>query len=85
MPCHHIASVCLKNESIIGKDPKGFPLSSKHIFWWSKYYLYGKSHKPDPQKTKKALIALVNDNTQGLQHKKSTIWTKLVLTLLGID
>jgi hypothetical protein len=28
MPCHHIASVCQKNESILGKDPKGFPLSS---------------------------------------------------------
>ena len=66
MPCRHIASVCLKNESILGPDPKGFPLSSVRIFWWNQYYLYGLSNSKDHQKSKEALIALASNDTPGL-------------------
>jgi hypothetical protein len=66
MPCCHIPSVCLDNETILGKNPKGFPLSSVRIFWWNQYYLYGLSNKKDHQKSKQALIALATNDTPGL-------------------
>jgi hypothetical protein len=66
MPCRHIASVCLSNEAILGKEPKGFPLSSIKIFWWNKYYLYGTSQYDDHLPIKNALIALANNDTHGL-------------------
>ena len=66
MPCRHIALVCLSNEAILGKDPKGFPLSSIKIFWWNKYYLYGTSQYDDHLPIKNALIALANNDTHGL-------------------
>jgi hypothetical protein len=66
MPCRHIAAVCLSNDSILGKDPKGFPLSSIRIFWWNKYYHYGLSRESDHKLTRKALLALANDDTKGL-------------------
>ena len=66
MPCRHIAAVCQSNDTILGKDAKGFPLSSIRIFWWNKYYHYGLSGKKDHKATKDALIALSNDDTRGL-------------------
>jgi hypothetical protein len=66
MPCRHIASVCLDDETILGPDPKGFPLTSIRIFWWNQYYLYGLSHSKDHQKSKQALIALAEKDTLGL-------------------
>jgi hypothetical protein len=66
MPCRHIAAVGRNNETILGKDPKGFPLSSVRIFWWNQYYLYGLSNKKDHSRTKQALLLLAEDDTQGL-------------------
>jgi len=66
MPCRHIAAVCRGNSSILGEDPKGFPLSSIRIFWWNQYYLYGLSKKKDHQKSRDALIALAENDTEGL-------------------
>jgi hypothetical protein len=66
MPCRHIAAVCQSNDSILGKDPTGFPLSSIRVFWWNKYYLYGMSKRPDHRKSREALIALAANDTQGL-------------------
>jgi hypothetical protein len=66
MPCRHIASVCRSNESILGNDCKGFPLTSIRIFWWNQYYLYGLSIKKDHQKSKEAMIALAANDTSGL-------------------
>jgi hypothetical protein len=66
MPCRHIAAVCRGNSSILGKDPKGFPLSSIRIFWWNQYYYYGMSQKKDHQKSREALIALAKNDTEGL-------------------
>jgi hypothetical protein len=66
MPCHHIASVCHDNATSLGRDPKGFPLSSVLIFWWNQYYLYGMSNKKDHEKSKPALMALASDDTSGL-------------------
>jgi hypothetical protein len=100
MPCRHIASICQSNDSILGKDPKGFPLSSIRIFWWNKYYLYGMSNKPDHQLTKKALMALASDDTQGLpcpgrldspisfscpEHVMSSFYTLATSRLLNYD
>jgi hypothetical protein len=62
MPCCHIASVCLDNETILGIKPQGFPLSSVRIFWWNQYYLYGLSNKKDHQKSKQALITLATND-----------------------
>jgi hypothetical protein len=73
MPCHHIALVCLDNETILGKDPKGFPLSSVRVFWWNEYYLYGKSNKKDHKKSKQALMALASNNTPGLPVQERLI------------
>jgi hypothetical protein len=50
LPCHHIASVCCGNDSILGKDSTGFPLTSICVFWWNQYYLYGMSSKDDQSK-----------------------------------
>jgi hypothetical protein len=66
MPCRHIAAVCLGNSSIPGEDPKDFPLSSIHIFWWNQRYLYGLSHKKDHRKPREAFIALAENDTLGL-------------------
>ena len=66
MPCRHIAAVCLSNNTILGKDAKGFPLSSIRIFWWNKYYHYGLSQNSDHKPTKEALIAVAKDDTRGL-------------------
>jgi hypothetical protein len=66
MPCRHIAAVCLSNDSILGKDAKGFPLSSIRVFWWNKYYHYGMSRVCDHKLTKQAMLALANDDTRGL-------------------
>jgi hypothetical protein len=66
MPCRHIASICLSNNTILGDDPKGFPLSSIRVFWWNQYYLYGTSTKADHQKSKMALLALASQDTEGL-------------------
>jgi hypothetical protein len=70
MPCHHIASVCLNYDSILGRDPKGFSLSYVRTFWWNQYYLYGLSNKKDHQKSKEALIALASNDTPGLPVNK---------------
>jgi hypothetical protein len=66
MPCRHIASVCLGNDTILGPNPLGFPLSSIRVFWWNQYYLYGMSEKGDHQKIRVALLALADNDTQGL-------------------
>ena len=66
MPCRHIAAVCRGNSSILGEDPKGFPLSSIRIFWWNQYYYYGMSKKIDHQKSREAMIALAKNDTEGL-------------------
>ena len=66
MPCRHIGSICLSNNTILGDDPKGFPLSSIRVFWWNQYYLYGTSTKLDHQKSRMALLALANQDTEGL-------------------
>jgi hypothetical protein len=66
MPCRHIASICRSNKTILGDNPKGFPLSSIRIFWWNKYYLYGMSKKRDHQKIKLDLVALANNDIQGV-------------------
>jgi hypothetical protein len=66
MPCRHIAAVCLDNETILGENSKGFPLSSVQIFWWNQYYLYGLSNRKDHKKSKQALIALASNDTPGL-------------------
>jgi hypothetical protein len=66
MPCRHIATVCRGNESILGKDCKGFPLSAIRIFWWNQYYLYGMSTRRGHQKSKEAMISLSDNDTQGL-------------------
>ncbi len=73
MPCRHIAAVCKSNDTILGKDAKGFPLSSIRIFWWNKYYLYGLSGKSDHKPTKEALVALANDDTRGLPSSETPI------------
>jgi hypothetical protein len=66
MPCRHIASVCRGNDTILGPNPLGFPLSSIRVFWWNQYYLYGMSEKEDHQKIRGALPALADNDTQGL-------------------
>lgn len=66
MPCRHIAAVCRCNESILGPNPTGFPLSSIRVFWWDQYYLYGLSASKDHQKTKQAMIDLAANDTLGL-------------------
>jgi hypothetical protein len=67
MLCCHIASVCRDNGTILGKDPKGFLLSSLCIFWWyQQYYLYSLSHKKDHQQSKQALIACATNDMPGL-------------------
>jgi hypothetical protein len=58
--------VCLSNDTILGKDAKGFPLSSIRIFWWTKYYHYGLSGSDNHKATKEALLALAEDDTRGL-------------------
>jgi hypothetical protein len=66
MPCRHIAAVCRCNESILGPNPTGLPLSSIRVFWWDQYYLYGLSASKDHQKTKQAMIDLSDNDTLGL-------------------
>jgi hypothetical protein len=66
MPCRHIALVCPGNDPILGPNPLGFPQSSIRIFWWNQYYLYGMSEKEDQQKIRVALLALADNDTQGL-------------------
>jgi hypothetical protein len=66
MPCRHIASVCRGNDTILGHDPLGFPLSSIRVFWWNQYYLYGMSEKEEHQKIRGGLLALADNDTQGL-------------------
>jgi hypothetical protein len=73
MPCRHIALICHSNTRILGYDPKGFPLSSIRVFWWNKYYLYGMSKKPDHQKIKSDLLALANNDTEGVAFHPSTL------------
>jgi hypothetical protein len=66
MPCRYIASVCRGNDTILGPNALGFPLSSIRAFWWNQYYLYGMSEKEDHQKIRGALLALADNDTQGL-------------------
>jgi hypothetical protein len=66
MPRQHIASVCWGNDTILGHDPLGLPLSYICGFWWKQYYLYGMSGKEDHQKIREALLALADNDTQGL-------------------
>jgi hypothetical protein len=51
---------------ILGPDPLGLPLSSIRGFWWNQYYVYGMSEKEDHQKIREALLALADNDTQGL-------------------
>jgi hypothetical protein len=32
MPCHHIASVCRDNDTILGSSPQGFPIVEQNLF-----------------------------------------------------
>jgi hypothetical protein len=66
MPCRHIASVCWGNDTILGPDELGFPLSSIRVFWWNQYYLYGMSENENHQKIRGALLTLADNDTQGL-------------------
>jgi hypothetical protein len=66
IPCRHIASVCRGNNMILGPDPLGFSLSFIRAFWWKQYYLYGMSEKENHQKIRGALLALADNDTQGL-------------------
>jgi hypothetical protein len=63
MPCHHIASVCQGNNTILADSSTGFLLLFVHVFLWNQDYLYELSKKKDHQKTKQSLIALANDDT----------------------
>jgi hypothetical protein len=66
MPCRHIGAICRSNNTILGDDPTGFPLSSIRVFWWNQYYLYGTSTKQDHHKSRMALLALASQDTKGL-------------------
>ncbi len=51
---------------ILGLNPRGFALAFIRVFWWNQYYLYGMSEKKDHQKLRVALLALADNDTQGL-------------------
>jgi hypothetical protein len=66
MPCWHIASVCQGNDKILGPNPHSFSLSFIRVFWWNQYYLYRISEREDHQKIRVTLLALADNDTQGL-------------------
>jgi hypothetical protein len=49
------------NNTILGPNPHGFPLSSIRMFWWNHM-----SEKEDHEKIREALLALADNDTQGL-------------------